>query len=128
MTRKFSAVVHFANALMKSGRLRDRVTVQLVDPSAVDALGQPVDSPTDLGTFWANVRELQGREAVAARQVKATLTHGVTLRYVGLDIEPGTHQLKVVSGRSSGRILGITSIVDTDGKNHDFELLCEAIL
>jgi SPP1 family predicted phage head-tail adaptor len=112
---------------MRAGALRDRVKLQQLVETP-DALGQPVQSWTDLGTYWANVRELAGRRAVTARQLNAEVTHAVTLRNLPTFVKAATHRLVMVGGATDGRILGIDSVIDADGLGRRYELTCKAIV
>jgi SPP1 family predicted phage head-tail adaptor len=108
--------------VIRAGGMRHRVTLQVMS-EAQDSVGQPIQSWADVGTFWANVREMSGREAVTARQLNAELTHAVTMRGVGATIKAATHRLV-----ASGRVLGIESVIDAEGNGSRLELLCKAII
>lgn len=102
---------------LEFGRLRHRVTVQsrsLVD----DSFGQPQPTWTAVGTYWAEVKPLRGREAEQARQVRAETTHKVTLR-VPTTITP-EHRLLF----ESTRVLNILEVIDVGERDHMLELLC----
>jgi SPP1 family predicted phage head-tail adaptor len=112
---------------MRAGKLRDRVKLQRLFESK-DALNQTVQSWIDLGTFWANVMEVEGAERVVAGQVRADTTHVVTTRNLIVDLEPDTHQFIEASGTTPGRRLGILEAIDTDGKNRNFRYSCKAVV
>lgn len=66
------------------GRLRDRVRVQS-RPAGLPAPGPAGDEPiawSDVGTYWACVEPLAGRDLLNAQQWKATIDYRVTLRNV----------------------------------------------
>lgn len=67
---------------MAAGRLRERVTLQQRDPSAVpNAYNEEPDQWVNLmANEPAEVYAFAGREDVAAQQVQAAATHRVTLR------------------------------------------------
>jgi len=50
---------------MSIGQMNKRVTIRQRSAS-FDAIGQPVDSWTDLVTLWADVRFLNGTESIKA--------------------------------------------------------------
>jgi head-tail adaptor len=46
-------------------------------------MGQPSQSVTTIGSFWADVRPLRGNEQLNVRQIWPTATHIVTMRWLG---------------------------------------------
>lgn len=65
---------------MTIGDLRDVVTIQA--PSAgQDAIGEPVAGWTDFVTLRAGVRDLTGRELIAANAIQSQITTAVTIRF-----------------------------------------------
>jgi SPP1 family predicted phage head-tail adaptor len=103
---------------MRSGALRQRVTVMAPGtPGAPDALGQPTLSPITVGTYWADVRPLSGRELAIAQQLRADLSHLVVMRRVGaLD---ATMWLIF-----NGLQLNIGAVVDVDSRRRELNLYC----
>jgi SPP1 family predicted phage head-tail adaptor len=68
-----------------------RFRVELQDFTVTrSALNQPLKNPTPvvLGTFWADISTLSGRELANAQQIKGNVTHKVTMRWVGIEIKP----------------------------------------
>ena len=64
-----------------AGGMRHRITFYRADETAVDSGGNPTTgTPTNLGTRWANIKPIAGREFLSADQVHAESTHMVTLR------------------------------------------------
>jgi SPP1 family predicted phage head-tail adaptor len=59
--------------------LTHRVTVQQRTAS-VDAIGQPVETWSDVGDIWANVRFLRGLESIKANQDTATTQASIRTR------------------------------------------------
>lgn len=112
---------------MRGGRLRDRVTVQLLAETP-DELGQPIPGWSDVGTFWAGVRELQGNKLVVARQVHAEVTHEITMRMVAVKIDPNRHRLVGVSGTLVGRVFNVLAAPDLDGKDREYRLATKEIV
>ena len=111
---------------MRAGPMRQRVTIQTLSESA-DGYGQRVQSWIDSGTFWASIKNLSGREAVNAKQVKADSTHQVTLRYVGtLFSTPGLlPSMRLVF---NGRFFSILYINNVDERNREYQLLTQEIV
>jgi SPP1 family predicted phage head-tail adaptor len=46
-----------------------------------DEYGQKVESFSDFGRLWGRVEPLAGKELLEARQIKADVTHRVTIRW-----------------------------------------------
>lgn len=106
---------------IRPGDLRHRVEVQreVVEPGA---LGVDVKTWSTLGTFWARVRPLTGRELILAQQVNATLSHEVTFRNVG-----GIGSLSVTTQdrlKWGTHVLNIDSIVEANGYNEYYKVMC----
>lgn len=99
-------------ATFDPGTLRHRVTWQTLDQSAVDALNQPVDTWTSVGTFWARVEPLTGMELYNARQLKATTGYKITMRNVGA-LKPSDRLLF----EGTGRVFGLDQVYRVDERN-----------
>jgi len=120
----------------KTGEFRHRITLQkaVETQSASNAI---VTGWADLGTVWAKVTPLEGRERLWAQQVDATLTHRVSMRYLREFVEtwafvaPGTTvpadttpvgtSLRVKYG---SRYLYIKSVIDIEGCHRELALTC----
>ena len=99
---------------MRAGLLRHRVTVQSASASA-DAFGQLAPAWADVGTYWANVQPLSGREAERARQVRADATHVVDMRIpTAITVE---HRL-----RFDGRTLNIVEVRNVDERDRQYRV------
>lgn len=111
---------------MRAGPMRQRVTIQTLSETA-DGYGQRIQSWTSSGTFWASVKNLSGREAVNAKQVKADATHQVTMRYVGtLFSTPGLQpSMRLVF---NGRFFNILFVNNIDERNREYQLLTQEIV
>lgn len=84
---------------MRPGPMRQRVTLQSLTKSK-DSYGQEIEVWANVGTYWAEVVTLSGREAVNAQQIKSEATHRVTMRYVTSIVASqrflfGSRQLKI---------------------------------
>jgi SPP1 family predicted phage head-tail adaptor len=69
-------------AKIDPGQLRHRVTLMRAT-LAPDAAGEDRETWASVGTYWALVTPLTGRELTYARQVIATVSHRITIRNVG---------------------------------------------
>ena len=67
----------------KSGTKRQRVILLDIPEATTDSWGQPSQTPTTIGTFWAEVAPLQGSEMLNVRQVWPLATHIVKMRWLG---------------------------------------------
>jgi head-tail adaptor len=118
--------------VIRAGSLRNRVAIQApADPEAVggqDTFGQVTGAWTDVpsaapdGLWGANVRFLSGREALVAKQATPEATHAVTMRY-GAPATPA-HRLVL----EDGRVLGVVSAGDPDGRRERLELVCQELV
>lgn len=102
--------------MIRAGMLRHRVTLQ-ERSTATDSFGQPIETWSDVGTYWAAVKPLRGREGEAIRQVKAEATHRVVLRAVA----PVTTAMRLVF---DGRVLDIIEALDVDERGRELNLVC----
>jgi SPP1 family predicted phage head-tail adaptor len=66
---------------MQTGQLDQRIVILRPNVTGVDARGADVlGTPTTVGTFWANVQYLKGRELEAAQQRWAEVQYQITIR------------------------------------------------
>lgn len=101
---------------MKSGDLDQRVTIERA-AQGVDELGQPLDGWNALGSCWASVRPLMGREFISAQAVQSEVSTRVVIRY-----RPGiTAADRVVH---DGRIYNIVSVIEVRSANDELQLMC----
>lgn len=82
-------------------------------------LNQRLKDPTPVvvGEFWADVRSLTGRELVNASQVKATVSHKVTMRY-HVAIKP-TYKIAF-----DGRIFQVLWTDDVGERRRELQIYC----
>ena len=107
---------------MKAGKMRKRVTVQLLTKSK-DEYGQVQDVWTDETEVWGELDPLVGREALAAQQVKASLSHRVRLRKPpDITITPRD---RLVIKAENNRTFNIQSVVDVGEQGFELEILAE---
>ncbi len=107
---------------MQAGKLRERITIQN-EVIARDSFGAENNSWRTVATVWGSVRPGAAGERFisAADQMQATITHTIRIRYrAGLDPK----QRLIVDGK----LLGIQSVVDPDGRKRDLVLLCLEIV
>lgn len=101
---------------MKAGDLDQRVTLERLS-GGVDELGQPLpDEWTAIGSCWASVRPLLGREYIAAQAVQSEVSTKVTIRY-----RPGITPADRVN--HEGRIYNITAVLDVRSEHDELVLM-----
>ncbi len=102
---------------MNAGRLRRRVTIQQKQTTQ-DATGAQVVTWATLATVWAEVKHLQGKEFIAARQAAegAQVSTMVLIRYRS-DIDT---TMQVVTG---GQTMDIMAVLP-DAKHTETQLMC----
>lgn len=98
---------------MRISKLQQRITIQRRS-TTLDAYGQEINSWINIGTVWAEVKPLSGREKMRsnAMVVEAELTHQVTVRYSEL-FTPSiiADAWRILFGT---RILNITASMNVD--------------
>lgn len=106
---------------MARGGLFRHVVAILLDPTTRDTMGQeiPAGSAAVVAqNVRAKIEEAAGGETLRGKQVDATTTHVVTIRYrAGV-----TPQMYVSWG---SRTLGITAVLDRTGRKRELELHCQ---
>lgn len=81
---------------MNIGRLDRRITIQAA-AAGQDAFGAPSTTWTVVATVWAELKDLTGREFLAAAAVQNVVQTKITIRYPGnaVTVLPG---MRVVHG------------------------------
>lgn len=101
---------------MKAGDLDQRVTIERLS-GGVDELGQPLpDEWTAIGSCWASVRPLMGREYIAAQAAQSEVTARVVIRY-----RPGITPADRVN--HEGRLYNITAVLDVRSEHDELVLM-----
>lgn len=90
---------------MRAGALHYQVKIErLVDGK--DAMGAPVSAWEPHVIVWADIRDISGREYMAAGQVVGDATTQIIIRHRG-DVAAGMRAVELVSGR----IYDITAVL-----------------
>lgn len=110
---------------MRAGPLRFRVKLQSYATSA-DTFGQQVPTWTTVGTYWADIRFLVGREAVNALQKKAETTHKINMRYIG-EIDASMRILYTDPRTHVDRIFNILDVNPIDERKREYELKVQEV-
>ena len=104
---------------MNSGKLRHRVTVEGLTETQ-DASGDVVKSYTVLGSVWAAIEPLSGREYFQAQQVVSEATSRIRLRYL-----PGVvPSSRVLFG---SRVFDVLHVANPEERNVELLLLCKEL-
>jgi SPP1 family predicted phage head-tail adaptor len=108
------------------GPLRQRVTIETLAETR-NAYGQLIPSWSPAGTFYAQIRNLAGREAVNAKQISAVVSHAVTMRYVAsLFPAPGlVPSMRLLFGAAVFNIIWVDNV---DNRNRQYNLLVQQIV
>ena len=103
---------------MQAGRLRHRVTVQRAT-DAIDQYGDQTPTWTALGTVWASVEPLNGREYFAAAQMQSEVSTRIVIRPIsGVTLTPKDRV------KFGSRYFDIQSVINRDERNRELQLLC----
>lgn len=105
---------------MKIGNLRHRVTIQQLTRTD-DGAGGYTETWTAIATVWADVYPLKGQERYDAQQVKANLSHRVTIRYRA-GVEPS---MRLQYG---ARTLNIEAVIDPEERHRELILMCSEVV
>lgn len=104
---------------LNAGDLDQQITLQ-APASTVDALGQRVESWSDVATVWARALPLRGREFFAAGQTQSEATVRFVLRYRS-DIAAN---MRVLWRGLAHAVIG--DPIDVGGQKVALELMCTA--
>ena len=110
---------------MKAGPLRQRVTIERLR-EVRDGYGQMVQSWVPSGIYWAEIRNLGGREAVNAKQIRAEVTHAVRMRFIGGQFPaPGIlPSMRLLFGTRTFNLLWVN---DVDYRRREYQMLAQEI-
>ena len=107
----------------RAGALRHRITIYDIPPGtdATGELANPLagDALQALGTCWAKIEPLGGRELLTTQSTFGESTHRVTLRWPGFDIKQrmwiqfGSRWFDVVNGNN------------IEERNRRLEIICK---
>ncbi len=104
---------------MKAGRLRHRITLERATES--NDMGQITKSWSSVGSYWAGIEPLNGRELVTAQSVKPDVTTRIVLRYVGSITSKDRFTF-------NSRVFHILNVRNIDERNAEYEILCKEII
>ncbi len=122
---------------MRAGKFRHRITFQKPVTTKND-YNEDVITYQDIGSAWAAVQPLSGREYFAAQQAQAVVTHRVTTRYHRGFVEswvwtspampvaenvnsPISPQIRIVF---EGRIFSVQNVIDVEERHRELQFMC----
>lgn len=101
---------------MRAGRLRHRVTLQSATTTQ-NSYGEQVKAWVDVGTFWAAVEPISGKERFASGERIHERDVRIVMRYIGTVTE--THRILFQS-----RTYDIKAVVMKDSVKREYEFIC----
>ncbi len=103
--------------MIGAGRRRKLVTIQEPVEGIQDAFGQPAVTWRTVCQPWAAIEPFSGAERFTAGQVRAEVTHRLTILYrTGI-----TPRCRITF---DGRMLQIATIINPEERDKELELLC----
>ena len=105
--------------MVRSGMLRHRVIIQ-TKSSTRNALGERLDSWTEVATVWGNVRPVTGAEILRSDTEISTTDYLIRIRYRS-DVTT-SHRVQLEDGTT----LDIQRVIDVNGRKRETELSCVA--
>lgn len=97
------------------GGLKKRVTI-LKQVRVSDGQGGFTETWQEVGTVWAAIEPISGREYYEAMQLASDVTHRVRMRY--MDLTP--HE-KI---KYDDRVFDIIAVIDVNMEHRELEVLC----
>lgn len=102
---------------MRAGRLRHRVVVES-PTTAPDNYGGLVTSWSTVGTYWAAIEPITGKERFASGERIAEGDVRIVMRYVGAI----TEAYRITHG---GVVYDIKAVINRNEIDREYELLCQ---
>lgn len=122
---------------MRAGKFRHRITFQK-PVTAKNDYNEDVITYQGIGSVWASVQPLSGREYFAAQQAQAAVTHRVTARYHRGFVEswkwlspamPAAESITPVTSPRmrivfKGRVFNVQNVIDVDERHRELQFMC----
>jgi SPP1 family predicted phage head-tail adaptor len=103
------------------GDLRHRVTVQRPVETQSDE-GETIETWESLGTYWAAIKPLRGREFWQAQQAHNEVSHRVHMRANTLEIKPNYRLV------FRGRVFNVLYVMDVEERRITYQILCKEVV
>ena len=104
---------------IQAGKLRHPIVIQSLTTTE-SSVGEAILTPKKFAATRAFVEPLSGSEIYDAKQIEATATHRVTLRF----LKGVKEKMQILH---DGRTLDILSIRNLDERNRKLELICKEV-
>lgn len=106
---------------MKPGQLNRRCVLQ-ARTSGVDSIGQPIETWSDVATFWGWIKTTSGFEMVKSERVTETVKASIRARYLVAKI--ANAGMRVVSG---GVTYNVEAMQPDESGREYVDLVCEVV-
>ena len=103
------------------GDLRHRVTVQRPIETQ-DSEQETVEKWETIGTYWASIKPLRGREFWQAQQANSLISHRVYMRARLVEIKPNYRLL------FRGRKLNVEYVMDEEERGVALVMMCKEVI
>jgi SPP1 family predicted phage head-tail adaptor len=104
---------------MSAGKYNKRLTLSY-PVKAESGFGDAVTSWSNLGTVWASIEPLKGRESMVASQLQAPQDHRICIRY-----HPALSSMDATwRAEYNGLVYNIVTPVNVNLANREIELMC----
>lgn len=110
---------------MQAGRLRHRVTIQ-GQGSGQSSTGEPNGAWAEVGTYWASVEPLRGREFLESRSQQALVDTRVKMRFNR--VVKTKMRLVWVDETDYSHIYDIESVIHIMERQRETQLMCREVL
>lgn len=120
---------------VQGGPKRQIIQLYDVPESSTDSWGQPSQGSTLIGSFHAEIKQLTGDEMLNVRQMWATGTHLIRMRWIGSAIpvsafNPGQlimPDMKITLTKNNVllRVFGVLEAKNVEERNREWEITCE---
>ena len=104
---------------MQAGTLNSRIKLQTISGST-DALGQPVQTWTDTATLWANIKHLNGSQAIKAGADTSIVKASIRIRR-RFGVNAG---MRVVHGST---VYQIDAVLHDESDKQYTDLVCKVV-
>lgn len=106
--------------VIKAGTLNRRVALQIATETQ-DTVGQVQQTWSAVGTYWASIMPLSGRELVNAQQLRADVSHEVRMRF---PVGTITTKHRLVYG---SRVFHIGAVLNEGEGNVEYRILATEV-
>ena len=106
---------------MRTGRYRTRLHIEEAAETRTSD-GGITSGWASIGTTWAWVRGLRGRELFSAQQINPQTTHKITMHH-----RSGMNSGLRLLDKTGARVFNIESVVNLDERNREIEMICTEV-